>query len=86
MILWRHDARCVYAPGFMMCQVDDIEAEFESHPLYHVTNGAKLQTLQGAHLSFVQCPKKDIILTESIMPLISHKERLQQESVLPFSL
>jgi hypothetical protein len=69
----------------MKCNLDDIETRFESHPLYHVTDGAELQTLQDAHLSFVQWPKKDNILTKSFMPLISHKEQLQQESVSTFS-
>jgi hypothetical protein len=72
-------------PGFIRRNMDDIEAGFESHPLYHVTDGVELQTLQDTHLYFVQWPKKDIIFAESFMPLISHKEHLQQESVPTFS-
>jgi hypothetical protein len=59
-------ARLSFATRFYEVQNDSIEAGFESHPLYHVTDGAEMQTLQDAHLSFVQWPKKYIFLYRAL--------------------
>ena len=53
------------APGYARVQVETYNPAFENCPLPKVQEGGHLQTVSDAVNSFVQWPKKDIVLTSA---------------------
>ena len=53
------------SPDYARVQVDTYNPAFANCPLPNVQEGAEMQTISDAAGSFVEWPKKDIVLTSA---------------------